>query len=250
MPIHDWTRVSAATFHDFHSSWIVHLKETLNSGLLPSSYYAMAEQRTRDVWPDVLTLESRENRHDASGGDDWLAGTLAVAEHPPQVQWSAESEMAYYLQRQRSLVIRHASGDRVVAILEIVSPANKASHGTVEAFLDKSISVLYQGYHLLVIDLHPPGAHDPHGIHGALWSELGEPAYELPSDTPLTLAAYAAGEGVKAFVEPTRVGSPLPEMPLFLTSERYIRAPLESTYMAAWRGVPQRWRQVIAPDEH
>jgi hypothetical protein len=39
MPIHDWTRVNAATFHDFHSAWITHLTEALNFGLLPSDHY-------------------------------------------------------------------------------------------------------------------------------------------------------------------------------------------------------------------
>jgi hypothetical protein len=34
MPIHDWTRVDAGTFHDFHQAWITHLKETLNDGVL------------------------------------------------------------------------------------------------------------------------------------------------------------------------------------------------------------------------
>ncbi len=42
MQIHDWTRVAAGTFHDFHSSWITHLKEALNLNLLPPGFYAMA----------------------------------------------------------------------------------------------------------------------------------------------------------------------------------------------------------------
>ena len=60
MPIHDWTRVSAGTFHDFHNSWITHLKEALNAGLLPQSYYAMGEQQAGDVGPDILTLKGPE----------------------------------------------------------------------------------------------------------------------------------------------------------------------------------------------
>ena len=34
MPVHDWTRVSPGTFHDFHGRWITHLSESLNAGLL------------------------------------------------------------------------------------------------------------------------------------------------------------------------------------------------------------------------
>ena len=57
MPIHDWTRVSPNTFHDFHCSWITHLKETLNEECLPRPYHATSEQFCSDVRPDVLTLK-------------------------------------------------------------------------------------------------------------------------------------------------------------------------------------------------
>ena len=50
MPVHDWTRVEAGTFHDFHHSWIEELKRALNAGLLPLAYYAQAEQRAGWLW--------------------------------------------------------------------------------------------------------------------------------------------------------------------------------------------------------
>lgn len=43
MPVHDWTRVDAGTFHAFHTAWITHLSETLNGGLLPPDYYIPLE---------------------------------------------------------------------------------------------------------------------------------------------------------------------------------------------------------------
>jgi len=56
MPIHDWTRVPAGTFHHFHHSWIEEIARALNRGLLPRDYYAMSEQITGSLGPDVLTL--------------------------------------------------------------------------------------------------------------------------------------------------------------------------------------------------
>ena len=35
------------------------------------------------------------------------------------------------------------------------------------------------------------------------------------------------------------------DMPLFLSSERYVNVPLESTYAAAYADVPRRWRTVL-----
>lgn len=56
MPAHDWRRVSAGTFHDFHGSWITHPKEAMNGGLPPDGYYALAEQHLGGNIADVLTL--------------------------------------------------------------------------------------------------------------------------------------------------------------------------------------------------
>jgi hypothetical protein len=57
MPVHDWRRVSAGIFHDFHNTWLVELKNALNDGLLPPDFYAISEQYAGPVQPDVLTLK-------------------------------------------------------------------------------------------------------------------------------------------------------------------------------------------------
>ena len=36
MPVHDWTRISDGTFHDFHYSWVLEIKRVLAHGLLPN----------------------------------------------------------------------------------------------------------------------------------------------------------------------------------------------------------------------
>jgi len=46
-----------------------------------------------------------------------------------------------------------------------------------------------------------------------------------------------------AFIEVVAVGEALPDMPLFLSSERYVNVPLEATYQSAWNAVPQRWQE-------
>ena len=58
MPIHDWTKVGAGIFHDFHQTWIIEIKRALNAGLLPAGYYALAEQIAGGLGPDVLALEA------------------------------------------------------------------------------------------------------------------------------------------------------------------------------------------------
>jgi len=58
-------------------------------------------------------------------------------------------------------------------------------------------------------------------------------------------AAYVADTPVKVFLEHLAVGRPLKPMPLFLTPEDYINLPLEPTYEAAFRGMPEIWREAL-----
>ena len=64
MPIHDWTRLEAGDFHDFHQCWVIAIRNALNSGLLPPDYMAMAEQITGRPIPNVVTLNIREPKGD------------------------------------------------------------------------------------------------------------------------------------------------------------------------------------------
>jgi hypothetical protein len=146
MPVHDWTRVSDGTFHDFHYSWVLEIKRALKRGLLPAGYYVMAEQ---------------------IGGDN---GAIDVE----------------YAKMQRSLVIRRLHGARIVARIEVRFAGNK-SH-------------------------------------------------------PIEIATYVGGAAVEAFVQHFAVGEAIPFMPLFLTSEHYVRVPLEEAYMAAWEDVPEQYQ--------
>lgn len=244
MPVHDWRRVSAGTFHDFHSAWIIHLKETLNEGFLPEGYYALAEQHAGDIVPDVLTLQT----HDAPEFDEG-SGAIAVAVRPPQVSRRVvASELSQYRLQRRTLAIRHSSGHRLVALVEIVSPANKDRPRSVQSFVDKVGSALGNDCHVLVIDLFPAGPYDEDRLHGAIAFATGcedEGDKPLTEDKPLTLSSYVAKELIEGYVEPLAVGDQLPDMPLFLTSEFYVNLPLEKTYAEAYRGVPSVWRDVL-----
>jgi hypothetical protein len=250
MPVHEWTRVTAGTFHDFHNAWITELRNVLNGGVLPEGYYALGEQRSGDVSPDVLTLHTETDlpsRTSTIESND--TGMIAVAEQPPKVTWSLEAttDAAFYIAKRRTLVIYHTTGDRIVARIEILSPGNKHSQRPIDDFLDKVMAALRAGYHVLVIDLFPPGRGDPSGMHGVIWEYLTNEPWQAVPGRPLTLASYCARVPITAYVEPISIGHILPDMPLFLTPAHYIYVPLEQTYMAAWRGVPQRWRRVIEP---
>jgi hypothetical protein len=80
MPIHDWTRVDAGIFHDFHHEWISTVKGALNAGRIPSAYYALAEQIGSRPYPEMSTTVTDSER---------------------------------YAQQRSRIAIRHVSDDRV-----------------------------------------------------------------------------------------------------------------------------------------
>jgi hypothetical protein len=224
MPVHDWTRVETGIFHTFHHSWIEELRRALNTGLLPDRYYALVEQ------------------HAALGTSDGGASLLLS---PPQVPLTAETEMEFYRRKQNAVVVRDTSGDRIVAVVEVVSPGNKAGRSAIHSFVKKAAGLLERRIHLLILDLHPPTRRDPQGIHGVIWEEITGEEYVASEDRPLSLAAYESGLTVRAYVEPVAVGDTLADMPLFLEPGRYVPVPLESTYVRAFAALPRRWRVVL-----
>lgn len=248
MPIHDWTRVDAGTFHAMHTLWVGRLMGALNSGLLPPGYYAMAEQVATRMLTDVLTLDARTPV--AQPSPESSQGSVTVVDAPPRVQLNLRPDPRQRPRRatglRRHVAIRHITGHRVIALIEIVSPSNKDRRAHVRELAEKVVRSLQSGIHVLVLDLLPAGRYDPHGMHGAVWSYFDRTPYVIPEDSPLTLASYAWDNGEPtAFVEPTAVGRMLVDMPLFLTGQRYINVPLERTYLSAYQDMPQLWREVL-----
>lgn len=240
MPVHDWTRVEAGIFHAFPHVWMTEIARLLNRELLPDEYYALPEQRAMGFGPDGLTLQAEPPEaveRPSSSGNVMLA--------PPTLQPTAETDFAFYRRKQKFIVVRHTSGDRIVAVIEILSPGNKAARHPLRSFLTKAAELLERQVHMLILDLLPPGAFDPQGIHAELWQEIAGESYELPSDKPLTCAAYESGPSLRAYVQNLTVGDPLPEMPLFLEPEQAISIPLERAYTLALEALPRRWVTVL-----
>jgi hypothetical protein len=112
MPMHDWTRVDAGIYDDFHHEWISEVKRALNRGFLPADYYALAEQVAAGFGPDVLTLQ------DLTVATDYNGGRVATQPRPKTTYYTELP--GEFQQRKKSMVaVRHVSGDHIDAIFEI-----------------------------------------------------------------------------------------------------------------------------------
>lgn len=241
MPMHDWTRVPDGFFQTFHHSWIEQIHLALGR-VLPPEYYSASEQVVGGFGPDIVTL--RGFSPDPAGGV-----AFATAGQPATTLVSRGTNR---LPRKTAVTVRHVSGDEVVAVIELVSPGNKSSQAAFGAFVTKAHDLIEQRVNLLILDPFPPGRRDPGGVHRPIWGaydRTDDPPYTPPADRPLTLVAYDSRDEVTAYVEPTAVGRPLPDMPVFLHAGRWVPVPLEATYQAAWEAFPRPWRAALTAPE-
>jgi hypothetical protein len=242
MPIHDWTRVDANIFHDFHQAWTIEIRDKLNGELLPKGYSALVEQHAGGPIPDVLALQHRR-------ATDFSApsGGAVVTDIPPKASHVFRAKDEVLAGRGNRVAIRHPLGE-VVCIIEIVSPGNKGSGGALRAFVQKTVDFLRQGVNVLVIDLFPPTVRDPSGINQEIWREFEDRQFDLPADKRLSLASYVADYPKTAYVEFVGVGDELPDMTAWLNLESYVLIPLEATYLSTWRRCPEVVREAVEND--
>ena len=240
MPLHDWTRVPAGLYHDFHQSWSIRIKDALNSGRLPKGISALVEQRSGPLEPDVLAIESRGRRSRNEPED----GGGVATQQPPVTRIVRRTNKDFYAERANRIVVRHHLG-RILAIIEIISPGNKDSRAAMEAFIQKTIQCFREGIHVLVVDPFPPTPRDPSGIHKAIWDEINDEPFEFPTGKDRILVSYHLGQEWTAYVEPIAVSDTLPDMPLFLSQSYHVPVPLEMTYQATWDATPEELRRAV-----
>ena len=249
MPLHDWSRVESGIFHDFHTAWITEIRNKLNAGLLPENYYALAEQHAGDDIAAVLALHvppAPEELNPPIFGDSETGGT-ALAEAPPKISQHEKIELDI-LEIQRYLSIRHLSSHRVVALLEIVSPGNKNNQARYDTFVHKTVDAVRRRVNVLLVDVHATGRFDQNGINACIRNMLSPhstPIVDKPRHSTLASYAPAPPRSVDIYVEHVAPDMPLPDMPIFLTPDRYVNVPLEATHLEAWKGMPSFWRNVV-----
>jgi hypothetical protein len=137
----------------FHNSLIVYIRDFLRPALHPRYIAAIEERvfvegpREREFIPDVLLKQGRPPRE--HGGTAVLDADEAL-----EVQLPALEMHESYLE----ILDRH-SGQRVVAVLEVLSPANKYAGPGRDSYLAKQREVLASQAHLIEIDLLRRGPH-------------------------------------------------------------------------------------------
>lgn len=188
---------------DFHLTLTVVLRAELNRRL-PDRYVAMAdryiwihepaaEERTLLGRPDVLIAEQHP-AHSSAGG-----ATVAVAPATSVLPMGRESGNPF-------LKIIEASSRRVITVVELLSPSNKAAGLDREAYLIKRNEYLATQVNLVEMDLLRGGARLP----------MGQPA---PPSADYYYLVCREWETPMARIWPFSVRDALPSLPVPLSSE-------------------------------
>jgi hypothetical protein len=215
----------------FHVNWAGAIADALNEHLLPEGYFAEEyAQIGARVEIDVATFDE---------SDSSSARETPIATMPARVWTPPAAAMvipAAFPDRFEVLVFESEGGARLVAAIELVSPANKDRHAHRLAFAIKCASYLCQGVGVIVIDIVTSRQAN---LHNEMMRLMGHgESFAMPSDPALYAVAYrpvvrAGHEQVEAWPSPLAVGESLPVVPLALTAELCLPLDLETTYIAA-----------------
>jgi hypothetical protein len=212
-----------------HSAWANALATQLNLGLLPARFFA---EPHITVGPRVeVDVTTWDEGGVASAPDN---GAVAVWAPPkPAVQTTLDFADLDLFEVQ---VLSEEEGPRVVAAVELVSPANKdrASHG--RQFAIKCGNYLQQGISVIVIDVVTTRSGN---LHRDLLDLLGVAVpTPIAGLSHLYAAAHRAvptGEAqrLEVWCEALAVGASLPTLPLWLLPDLAVPLNFEEAYRTA-----------------
>src|SRR4051794_5969316 len=165
----------------FHTAWANEIVRQLNHSLLPEEFVAEATVKIgSQVEIDVATLEESSALQTKGG--------LAVATYAPpkptlvfSADWSDQDVFEIQVQKEEG-------GLRLVAAIELVSPANKDRPTHREAFLRKCASYLQQGIALVIVDMIAGQRTD--NLAAELTIALGHQAASKSAPNSMIAAAY------------------------------------------------------------
>ena len=227
-PAHKWP--------SFHARWAVAIADELNRRL-PRRFIAESPLYPgSSVAADVAELDRGPPDGSRNGHPSEAAGGVALATEvyaPPAATVSVPATFPDDLLVE---VREFDEGRRLLAVVEIVSPANKKEVGERNQFAGKCMSYLNRGIGLVVIDIITERHANLHNVLVELADH--DPGSAMPGDPPTYCVAYrpVSRKGEAFFDQwhhPLAVGSPLPTVPLALKGFGPVAVDLEATYAEA-----------------
>ena len=233
MPLRDHFRPPLSQFASWeglHGGWPMVIVQQLGKRL-PAHY--IAEPRVHlgsQVEIDVATFDQDVVGVDYSVSDQ--AGSTAAVWAPAEPTLAVETQLADFDEYEvRVYDVRR--GRRLVAAVEIISPANKDRSENRHQFTAKCAALLRQGVSLVLADLVTVRSFN---LYAELVQMIGERDPALGNPPPETYATACRwrprgqGRWLEVWNHPLALAQSLPCLPLWLTDDLAIPLDLETSY--------------------
>ncbi|MBM4088887.1 MAG: DUF4058 family protein [Planctomycetes bacterium] len=218
------------SWEGLHGGWPMVIVQHLGQEL-PAGY--VAEPRVHlgaQIEVDVATFD-REGPREGPLGPERTGGATAVWA-PAEPTLAIETELADFDQYEvRVYDVRR--GRRLVAAVEIISPANKDRAENRQQFTAKCAALLRQSVSLVLVDLVT--VRDVNLYHELL-QLIGERDPAMGDQRPATYAAACrwrqrvTSRWLEVWNHPLTLGQPLPCLPLWLNDDLAIPLDLEASH--------------------
>ncbi|MGC8642515.1 MAG: DUF4058 family protein [Isosphaeraceae bacterium] len=242
MPLRDHFRPPPAdrrTWEGFHGGWPMMIAAGLNRGL-PRRY--VAEPRLHQgssIEVDVASYEEEwAEPHSAEAADDG-GGVATAVWAPPRPTLAVQTDLPA-LDEYEVRVHDTRSGLRLVAAIEIVSPANKDRPERRRVFVAKCAGLLQDGVCVAMVDLVTNRSSN---IYVDLMELLGSPDPAFAAGAPSIYAAAwrwtrnGTSWLMETWAHALEVGRVLPTLPLWLAENLAVQVDLESSYEETCRNL-------------
>lgn len=235
MPLRDHFRPpldNVRSWEEFHGQWPAMIVMAL-ARKLPLRYVAAPRVHLGAYFEiDVASYEEDEASLLAPEGDAGEGGVATAVWAPPRPTFEAATDLPEQDEYEVRVydTKRHR---RLVAAVEIVSPANKDRPETRRAFVVKCAALLQQHVSVAVVDLVTTRQFN---LYGDLLDLIGQADPSLAPEAPPLYAAACRGARerdawhFRAWTHPLAIGRPLPTLPLWLADNLAVPLELEASY--------------------
>jgi hypothetical protein len=235
MPLRDHFRPPLSdlrSWEGFHGGWPMMIVAALGRRL-PLHYVAEPQVHLGpSVEIDVATYEGDEPDSAANVVRDDAGGVATEAWAPPTPTLAVATDLPD-LDEYEVRVYDTRRGRRLVAAVEIVSPANKDRPEHRRAFVAKCAALLQDRVCVAVVDLVTTRSSN---LYGDLMALFGRDDPSLAGGPPPLYAAtcrLARQEDawlLETWAHPLEIGRPLPTLPLWLAGDLAVPLELEPSY--------------------
>src|SRR5207302_3758295 len=218
-----------ASWEEFHGGWPMEIVRSLAHQLPPEYVAAPHVHHGAFIRVGVATYEKDKPIipwSDANGG-----GAATAVWAPARPTRAVETDLPD-TDEYEVRVYDAKRGRRLVAAIEIVSPANKDRPEHRRAFVAKCFALLQKRVAVSIIDLVTARGFN---LFGDLMDRIGQPKSSPGSESPQYAVACryvrtAERWRLETWEQPLTLGQPLPTLPLWLDEDLSVPLDLEESY--------------------